>query len=286
MIVKQSDHIEQLHEVVAQLGAALSVSERRTTRLERMIRWGALTIVMVLGLALVPAMLPLGHAVTQLGMKPSKSPEEAIDHLTQRLTGPESTLGQMGFMMQNMMSSAMYRAKFETERMPVAMQKSDCRVAATTDANLPAANDVKTARTKYPLGYYAKCYFLNNGISPDNGGYSDQQYAAALISAMGGAAVELGVLVHRIRHDSDFFQEMQAMLDKVAPVDALSGITQQLGTLNDALRSVPQMTNNMSVMTQQMGVMTADMTAMTHHMGNMNYSVGSTMGRMGNWMPW
>ena len=286
MSLEDSERVDDLRAVVAVLSKNLGVSERRTARLERIIGWGALTITLTLGLTLIAALQPLGYAVVQPGSEPSRSAEEAIDRLTQSLTGPQSTLGQMGMMMQNMMVSVTRRARSETEQIPASMQMGDCRVAATVPGSAPPGDEIKQARTTYPLGYYAKCFFLENDIRPVNGVYRDEDYQAAVVSAMGGAAVEMGVLVHRIRHDSDFAQGLQALLDRLSPGAALEGITQQLTTLNRALASVPQMTNNMSVMTQQMGVMTADMTAMTHHMGSMNHSVGSTMGRMGSWMPW
>ncbi len=291
MSISEKIRLDDLHTVVTQLGKALSVSERRTARLEMILRWSAITTIVAVGLALIIALQPLGYAVAGLGEKPSKSVEQAIDRLTENLTGHKSTLGQMGMMLGSMMDIVVSRAKSETAKMPESLTESDCRVATTSKADPSVSkNDtdkaVTDARTAYPLGYYTKCYFLANGIYPVDKVYQDKQYQAAILSALGGAAVEMGVLVYRIRHDSDFIQNVETQLHRLTAEDALAGITQQLNTLNRALESVPQMTRNMNIMTQQMGVMTADMTAMTHNMANMNHSMGSTMGRMGSWMPW
>lgn len=291
------DRMDDLRAAVATLSNTLSISEQRTARLERIIRWGGITIVLTLSLALATALQPLGYAIGQPTPTPSRSAEEAIDRLTQSLTGPQSTLGQMGMMMQNMMALVTQRAMSETAALsgslgnpPVELKISDCRGESLESGTPPRTQGeqarIDRARTENPLGYYTKCFFLENSFQAVDGAYRSEDYQAALLAAMGGTAVELGVLVHRLRYDSDYVQQLQALLKEVTPAAALQGIAEQLGTLNHALASVPQMTADMNVMTQQMGVMTADMTAMTHHMGNMNYSVGSTMGRMGSWMPW
>lgn len=285
------NRLDELRTVVIQLGRALSVSERRTARLEMFFRWSVITTVLAVGMVLIVALQPLGYAVAGRGDTPSKTVEQAIDRLSENLTGHTSTLGQMGMMLSSMMDIVVRRAKSETAQMPKSLTESDCGVATESNPGLAVSKDdtdqaVKDARTAYPLGYYTKCYFLTNDIIPVDGIYQDEQYQKAILSALGGAVVEMGVLVYRIRHDSDFIQRFETQLQNLTAEDALAGITQQLETLNVALASVPQMTRNMNMMTQQMGVMTNDMTAMTHNMANMNYSMGSTMGRMGSWMPW
>lgn len=297
MSVEDTRSIEELRTAVAVLRETLSLSERRTARLERTLRWGALAIAVTTGLALTVALQPLGHAVGEAGTTPSRSAEEAIDRLTQSLTGPQSTLGQMGMLMQNLLGLVTQRAMSEGANLAKALadlspplQESDCRGGSAGSGAAVRSEEqsraIEAARTASPLGYYATCFFLQNHFAKVNGGYRPEDYQAAVVAAMGGTAVELGVLVHRLRYDSDYLQQLQTLLKQLTPAAALEGIAQQLETLNYALASVPQMTVDMNVMTQQMGVMSADMTAMTHHMGAMNYSMGSTMGRMGSWVPW
>jgi hypothetical protein len=49
-------------------------------------------------------------------------------------------------------------------------------------------------------------------------------------------------------------------------------VARELHLMNQALRAVP--------------IMATEMNAMNHQMSVMSYSVGSTMGRMGNIIPW
>lgn len=95
--MKNNDRIDELRTVVLQVGNAPARSERRTARLERTIRWGALTLMLLLVLGLATAFQPFGFALAQQEARtPSKSAEEAIDRLTESLTGQRSTLGMKG----------------------------------------------------------------------------------------------------------------------------------------------------------------------------------------------
>ena len=102
MSVHDNDRIDDLQSVVLQLGNALMLSERRTARLERTIRWGALSLILVLAFGLIAVFQPQPFAQAQpQAMPPSESPEEAIDRLAASLTGQRSTLGMMGMMMDH-----------------------------------------------------------------------------------------------------------------------------------------------------------------------------------------
>jgi hypothetical protein len=76
--------------------------------------------------------------------------------------------------------------------------------------------------------------------------------------------------VHRLRRDSDLLRHTVNDIGGVK--QTLDGIKYELGIMNIALRGVPVMAGEMGVMNRQMSVM--------------SYGVGSTMGRMGNIMPW
>ncbi len=103
--MKDENRIDGLQAMVAELGNALSRSERRTARLERTIRWGAMSLALVLVLTLATVSQPFGFALAQQEPSASsKSVEQAIDRLTVNLTGRQSTLGMMGIMTADMNS--------------------------------------------------------------------------------------------------------------------------------------------------------------------------------------
>ncbi len=244
MIPEEQERIDQLQEMVARLGGALSASERRTARLERGLRWTLLGLAGAAALGAAVVLQPLGQAVAQNGVPPSNSVEEALDRINQNLM----PLGMMGQMMQAGFAAAVREAE-----------------AAQRDPSIQS-----------PLGEYTKAYFADylkahkippGDVTPQ---LTQQIYQQAIMEAAGGLLVDAGVLLARLRQDSDFFR---TFLDKLGgPNDLLAGIQKELHLMNGALASVPAMAVEMHAMTQQMGVM--------------SYSVGSTMGRAGSWMPW
>lgn len=267
MSAAEVDRIDELQAAVAQLANTLALSERRNLRLERMIRWGALSAALAMGLSLVILLPPLGFAIAQQPMTPSKSVEQAIDRLNENLTGRNSTIGQMGQMMYGLLTMGAQRAAAEAAEIP-ALSKADC----AHDAALSPA--IRQARIGNQLGFFAKCFMLQQGIAnPTN-----EQYQQAVIAALTGSMVDMGVLVTRIRDDSDLIRNFVVNYAGDSK-QLLFGIGKELKILNDTLESVPVMTANVNTMTHQMGIMAADMNSMTH-------SMGSTMGRMGSWMPW
>ena len=266
MRTKHHDRIDELQAAVVKLTNTLTLSERRTSRLERMIRWGALSMTLALGLALVIVLQPFGYALAQQSALPSKSVVEAIDRLTTSLTGQGSTLGSMGQMMFQMVDLGTRRAMAEAQHIP-AVTKEDCGPGAQLSP------EIKTARIGYQLGFYVKCYFART----DNDNPSPQDYQQAVMSAVTGTAVDLGVLVARVRDDSDAIRNF--VVNYVGDSnELLQKIGGEMQLLNQTLASVPVMTASVNTMTHQMGIMAADMNSMSH-------SMGSTMGRMGNWMP-
>jgi hypothetical protein len=268
MSIEDSDRIDKLQAVVAQLGTTLAISESRTTRLERTIRWGALSLALVVALALITVFRPFGFALAQQETgSPSKSAEEAIDRLTESLTGQRSTLGMMGQMMGNMLELGTRRAMAEAQDIPT-LTLEDCGPGAQLRA------EIKQARVTNQLGFYVKCFF----VKTNNANPSPLDYQQAVMSAVTGAAVDLGVLVARVRDDSDAIRSfvVRYVGDSEALLRQIGG---ELELLNKTLESVPIMTSNVNTMTHQMGIMAANMNSMTH-------SMGTSMGRMGKWMPW
>jgi hypothetical protein len=267
MSTTHNDRIDELQAVLMQLTNSLTLSERRTSRLERIIRWVGLSITLAFGLTLVTMLQPFGYALEQQAMSPSKSVEEAIDRLAASLTGEKSTLRMIGQMMFQTLELGTRRAMTEAQQIP-ALTKEHCGPDALLNP------EIKTAQINYQLGFYVKCYF----VKTNNANPSLQDYQQAVMSAVTGTAVDLGVLVARVRDDSDLIRNFV-----VSYVDDSNELLQKIGgelqLLNKTLASVPVMTANVNTMTHQMGIMTADMNSMTH-------SMGSTMGRMGNWIPW
>ncbi len=267
MSTTEVNRIDELQAAVSQLANTLALSERRNLRLERMIRWGVLSMLLAMGFSLVILFQPLGYAIAQQAAQPSKSVEQAIDRLNENLTGQNSTIGQVGQMMYQMMQSGTLRAMEEAQNLE-GLTKANC----TPGAEL--SPQVKHARIANQLGFYAKCYWLERAVENP----TPQQYQQAVMAAVTGTAVDMGVLVSRIRDDSDVIRVAINNYFESSK-DILYGIGHELKLLNDTLESVPIMTANVNTMTHQMGIMAADMNTMSH-------SMGSTMGRMGNWMPW
>ena len=268
MNARDESQIDELRNLVLQLGNALRLSERRTTRLERSLRWGAVSLLLALAVGLTIVVKPFGLALAQSGERlPSKSPEEAIDRLTESLTGQGSTLGMMGMMLGNMLDLGVRRAVAEARDVP-AVSLQDCGPGAQLSPEL------RQARVTSPLGFYVKCFFVKTRTENP----TPQDYQQAVMTAITGTAVDLGVLVARVRDDSDTIRHF--IVDYVGDSKKLlTQIGSELDLLNKTLESVPVMTSNVNTMTHQMGIMTADMDSMSR-------SMGTTMGRVGNWMPW
>ena len=237
MNANNQDCVSELQQRVHDLGSALATSERRTARLERGLRWAGIGAIAALSISLGAGLRPLGDAIAQATMlEPSKSVEEALDRINQNLM----PIGQMGHMMQAGFEAAVVEAQ-----------------AAVNDPNSTS-----------PLRPFMLDWLQAHNIAPDQA--TEAHYRQAIMEAAGGVMTDAGVLMARLRKDSDKIHALiSALFEQVQePEKGLQAISNQLITLNEALESVP----DMSVMTQQMGTM--------------SYSVGSTMGRAGSWMPW
>jgi hypothetical protein len=250
------EHRDNLRDIVAGLAEILAASERRTTRLERTIRWGVMGILGAVAVILIILLEPLGTTVAQQATSPSGSVEEALDRINDNLTGPTSTLG--------MMSQMMYAGIN----------------AAISEAETALANGTTTSPL-YGLAYGVLWDHLKsqgvpseqinidtiNGIPPLE---KTQVLRGAIVASTGSVLVDAGVLMHRVREDSNLFRSVVESMG--GPNELLRGIQNELHAMNMVLTSVP-------VMAAQMDVMNRNMSVMSH-------GVGSTMGRMGSWMPW
>ena len=97
-----------------------------------------------------------------------------------------------------------------------------------------------------------------------------QKIMIATLMAGGQTVVDAAALVHRLRRDSDLLRHTVNDIGGVKKT--LEGIKNELSTMNMAMRGIPIMAGEMGIMNRQMSIM--------------SYGVGSTMGRMGNIMPW
>jgi hypothetical protein len=250
------EHRHELRDIVSGLAEALAASERRTDRLESTLRWGALAILGAVALTFIVLLKPLGTAVAQQATAPSGSVEEALDRINASLTGPTSTLGMMGQMMYAGINAAIREAE-------------------------TALADGTTTSPLYNLAHNVLYDHLKSQGVPDEeitlkriNDIPSQEKAqvlqGAIMTATGSVLVDAGVLMHRVREDSNLFRSVVEGMG--GPNELLQGIKNELNAMNLALTSVP-------VMAVQMDVMNRNMSVMSH-------GVGSTMGRMGNWMPW
>lgn len=257
MAEQSKDRIDELQAVVAALGDTLAASEHRSARLERTIRWGLMGILGAIGLTGALILNPFRDAIATDGQQASQSIEQAVDRLTVSLTGPQSTLGMMGQMMNAGVKAAVAESVNAIENditdTPLYKFSYDSLYAYLRDVKHVPEQDIDVDRIK--------------AIQQET---KEQVMMFAMMTAAGSVMVDAGVLMHRIREDSNYFRKV---LDSIGGPDALlAGIRDELARMNLALASVP--------------IMAAEMNTMTHQMGVMSYSVGNTMGRASNWMPW
>jgi hypothetical protein len=273
MTAQTSPDLSQLTETVARLSEALAASERRHAAVARTVRWTSLTLVTLIGTAIYAGsdrikayaaqMMPSwdGHA-QQMAQQPP-----TLDKILMSLMGSEGMEGALVKMLQSatMIGSAEtmshVRCMDERSRLP------------------EAERDKVLCYSKTPVEDLGEYYLDASGKlpePPDAGASQQQQMAyaqkmtAGTIMAAGQTLANAAVLLHRVRRDSDL---LRRTVNDIGGVEqTLNGIKDELARMNVALRAVPVMAGEMGVMNQQMSVM--------------SYSVGSTMGRMGNILPW
>ncbi|MEJ2326327.1 MAG: hypothetical protein P8Y25_05660 [Chromatiaceae bacterium] len=273
MTTQPNPDLQQLAETVARLSDALAASERRQIAVARAVRWGALAFtVFVAALLYAGSDMIKAYAsqitVTwdryehQLALQPPP-----LDKILMSLMGSE---GMQGALVKVLQSSSMIAGE-ETQSF------LECVKARS---RLPEPEKRKKLCFSKTLTEDLGQFFLDDrGELPKppapNAGQDEQmaygqRMMAGTLMAAGQTLVDAAALVHRLRRDSDL---LRGTVNDIGGVrKTLEGIRQELWTMNVALRAVPAMAGEMGVMNKQMSVM--------------SYSVGSTMGRMGNIMPW
>jgi hypothetical protein len=114
-------------------------------------------------------------------------------------------------------------------------------------------------------------YFLDdqgNPIDPSTQ-QGQERLMAATIMAIGQVLVDGGTMLHRLRRDSD---RLRGVVASKGLIQTMNEVHADLVALNQTLSVVPAMANEMHVMNGSMATM--------------SYSMGSTMGKMGNIVPW
>lgn len=279
MPAQQTPDIQQLAQTVAELSAALAASERRHAAIARSLRWGALAFVVLVGAAVYAAsdwmkayaeQLAPSAYLGQLERQMAASPPQ-LGGILQSLTGTEAMEGALVKVLQ----SASMVAMMETGRPGAPGQQSFADCIREREAN-PESDKLCYAHTavqdlgEYFLGADGKPLTPPgpNASREEQAQYAEQVMAATMMAG-GQAVVDMAALVHRLRRDSDRFRGLISS----QPISAtLAAIQQELHNLNRTMSAVPAMAGQMDVMNR--------------HMATMSYSMGSTMGRMGDFMPW
>lgn len=243
--------LQELKYVVAHLSDSLASSERRFAHLYRIVRWGSLVFVLLLITAGFVASDSIGSAYAQKEevLEEASTVVDALNGINQNLA-MFGMLGQAISDPESEISKARSAIKMAIWKNPDVQAKIRAKVAdileSKGEAVSEAAIDAHIQNNMEEIEMMAESLVINETVE---------------------TLVDTVVLMHRIRDDSNKFRQLVG-----GPVPVLEGIQRELTMVNAALLSVP-------VMAAQMDIMNRNMASMTH-------SMGSTMGRMGNWMPW
>ncbi len=271
MTIQTKTDLQLLADSMGQLSAALAASERRHQALARGIRWGALAFIVLVSalmyagsdwIKVYAASNPWARAEDQIAASPP-----ALGSILQSLAGSTEMQGAMVKIMQSAST--------------IAYQETQAYLACEEKRKLmtPQAQKDTLCYSKAAVEDLGQYYLDEDGHLPQPPGpdasiqeqvaFSMKLMQGTLMSA-GQAIVDGAALVHRLRRDSDLVRK--TVSDMGGPTAALDGIERELQMMNRALISVP--------------IMAGEMGNMSHQMSVMGYSMGSTMGRMGNIMPW
>lgn len=272
----QSQSLEQLTKAVSQLAAALATSERRRSILSKRIRWTAASAVVMLAMG---ASMGFDHFKSAYAANGGGAPGgDSCNTLDCQLKPVSAFFMMMNKLMEGMVMSPdvhryMYREYADFRAKADALSKNQASYAA-----LAGGEELDMSRCEPSPAYdncpagNQQCPGLVDSICDDARwiGLALQKRFPALA---GQTVVDMALVARRLRSDSDEFRDY---LDSHDMADREGGpiavVAQELHLMNQALRAVP--------------IMASEMNAMNHQMSVMSYSVGSTMGRMGNIMPW
>jgi len=275
-----AESLQQLNETVTQFTAALAASERRHAQTARTIRRGAL-ILATLGLAWiglntidVARALDAGSSSGGGGPASACNPMDPATMQTQACAFEQvsSFFFMMNELMKGMMTSDdvikrladddpfVHQASvpYEKARQNLDELRSQVMERSSESESSISKEDVEALQNAEQA--------VANAQRPLQGLVMKDFPKVA-----GQIVVDFAVLVDRLRKDSnDFRGYLEGRYPR--PHSPIGMVASELRLMNSALASVP--------------AMTAQMDLMNRNMASMTYSMGSTMGRMGNWMPW
>ena len=225
-----SKDLQALNETILQLQEAVLRKERNYEQFAKAMRWGVLGFVAAIVMIgfVISDRISTAYAQTQEGLGQAQYVVDALNKINENL----AIFGMVG---------------------------------QTLGQASPVIKDAM--QNNKDIQDQTKQYLSKRGIavSEENMG----KYApAAVVDNVVTTVVDVGILMQRVREDSNQFR---TLVDN-DPAVALSAIQHELELMNRALSSVP-------VMAGQMDVMNRNMASMSH-------SMGSTMGRAGSWIPW
>jgi hypothetical protein len=169
MSTQDNHQLDELQALVIRLGDAVASNERRSARLERIIRWGLLGGLAALVIALAITLKPLNDAFAQQGALVSTDVQGLVNALN-GIKGSLDNLNVVGMMQM----AAVKHAKLEAHKMvKEAPQVSKQVVAAEPDrqpkgkpmgvtcGRMTQAGDIamQQLKARYPLGASALAYF-------------------------------------------------------------------------------------------------------------------------------
>jgi hypothetical protein len=277
---QQKTDIQQLTETVTHLSQAVAAGERRQIAAARATRWFAMAIIVLVGGAvyaasdIIKAYASYGLTAEELqqlqGVKGElfdKSPPD-INGIMQSLAVTKELQGTMVKVMQ----SASFLATKEIASYKQCVKK---REELPTEEQRKA----KLCFSKAWVEDLGEFYLDANGKLPDpprpdssqddKNAYNKKMMEATIMAA-GQVIVDGGALLHRTRRTSDM---LRGVVDRVGGIEKLlEGVNYELNQMNGMFKAIPYMATEMHVM--------------NGHMSIMAHGVGTTMGRMGNIMPW
>ncbi|MDJ0863144.1 MAG: hypothetical protein QNJ82_13015 [Gammaproteobacteria bacterium] len=306
MTTQISSDLQQLNDTVTRLAETLAASERRYASLASMVRWGAMTL-LVLVLAAVylsSTMMANAFAAAQENWweKVQKSDARSepvlggLNGLLMQLGGTKQIDGMIVKLLQNASNIAWREARNQKCRtnfhdhqgkLVRDLEGEPLQVCFSEAAERDLGTYFRNDDGKFPEP--PKDEQGNRIWHPDPKDYpNDEAYKAALgkymlvagpymqklmegtLMAGAQSVVDATVLMHRLRRDSDFLRTRLLQTGRIDKV--LDSIGFELETMNQAMRLMP--------------TMAAEMNAMNRNMSVMSYSMGSTAGRMGSMLPW
>jgi len=221
MSSNDNKQLDELQALMIQLGETVASNERRTARLERVMRWGLFSGLGALGIALAITLNPLSNAVAQQGLTDVQRLVNALDGIKTSL----DNLNIVGMMQQAAVQQAMQEARQMVKEAPAVSQQVVTQDPAgqpkgepmyVTCGRMTQAGDtaIQQLKARYPLGAGALAYFCQ--IDPDLkevteqtlSGFGEEQYQQAVMAGTLRTMATAGGLVNNLHEVTTMFGQM------------------------------------------------------------------------------